>query len=84
MRFGDTTRRENCIELKLENVFGDEEERVENQSNFASHVTCLLRLAHESTQCPRCRRYRSINKCLCERCAPLVPGVVQKQKSVSS
>ncbi|KAM7540637.1 hypothetical protein Aperf_G00000022499 [Anoplocephala perfoliata] len=75
VRFGDTTQRENCINLGLENVTDDD-------SGLPGRVTCLLRLAHESTQCPRCRRYRSTNKSLCERCAPLVPSAHQ-QKSAS-
>nr|CDS28813.1 isoleucyl trna synthetase mitochondrial [Hymenolepis microstoma] len=79
IRFGTTTQRENCIELNLENVFGEEE-----PSEYPSHLTCLLRLAHESTQCPRCRRYRSINKCLCERCAPVVSSLPHEQQKSAS
>ncbi|VDO05541.1 unnamed protein product [Rodentolepis nana] len=78
IRFGTTTQRENCIELKLENVLGEEE-----PSEYPSHLTCLLRLAHESTQCPRCRRYRSINKCLCERCAPVVSSLSYDQQKMN-
>ncbi|VUZ52766.1 unnamed protein product, partial [Hymenolepis diminuta] len=79
VRFGTTTQRENCIELNLENVFSGEE-----RSEYPSRLTGLVRLAHESTQCPRCRRYRSINKSLCERCAPLVSSVSQQQQKSTS
>ncbi|VDM17411.1 unnamed protein product, partial [Hydatigera taeniaeformis] len=77
VRFGSTSERTNCIELNLDNVgeavHGEETELEAGVDSH--HLTCLLRVAHDSTQCPRCRRYCSANKALCTRCAPLVSEV---------
>ncbi|KAL5966798.1 Isoleucine--tRNA ligase mitochondrial, partial [Taenia solium] len=74
LRFGSTSERSNCIELSLDDL--DEVvcgEKMEAGEGARSHrLTCLLRVAHDSTQCPRCRRYCSTNKALCARCASLV------------
>lgn len=79
VRFGNTSERANCIQLSLDDV--DEVIRAEKmkmeEGADLHHPTCLLRVAHDSTQCPRCRRYRSANKALCARCAPLVSGPQQ-------
>ncbi|VDK40020.1 unnamed protein product [Taenia asiatica] len=74
LRFGSTSERSNCIELSLDDldkvVCGEKIEAGEGAK--LHHLTCLLRVAHDSTQCPRCRRYCSTNKALCARCALLV------------
>ncbi|CDS39985.1 isoleucyl trna synthetase mitochondrial [Echinococcus multilocularis] len=79
VRFGSTSERANCIELCLDDVHEVVNgEKVEPDPEVDLRCfTCLLRVAHDSTQCPRCRRYCSINKALCARCAPLVSGLQQ-------
>ena len=80
VRLGDTTERANCIELNFPGDVLDMEEANSGARDEGSpqQLTCLLRVAHDSTQCPRCRLYRSINKSLCARCEPLVPNMQKK------
>ncbi|KAL5111644.1 Isoleucine--tRNA ligase mitochondrial [Taenia crassiceps] len=76
VRFGSTSERANCIELSLgaDEMACDGKVKMKERAD-SHHLTCLLRVAHDSTQCPRCRRYCSTNKALCARCAPLVPAL---------
>uniref|UniRef100_A0A5K3FQW9 isoleucine--tRNA ligase n=4 Tax=Mesocestoides corti TaxID=53468 RepID=A0A5K3FQW9_MESCO len=63
-----------CVSVEITDATARRGEALAVTANVGTQrVSCLLRIADHTAQCPRCRLYNSSNASLCQRCASLVP-----------